>query len=158
MAFGKSQPIPNSNVTETPQADGDRFKSDHPNPPTLRLPLRWVLVIPFVLQVSAAVGITAFLSIRNGQRAVNHLSYQLMKSTTEVVHQHLDNYLSTPVEINQISTGLLERGILDDQDLEELGQYFWQQATIHPDLSYIGFTSDRGKYIGAGRRADCRPV
>ena len=41
-----------------------------------------VLIIPFVLQVSAAVGLTAWLSIRNGQQAVNDVTRQLRQETT----------------------------------------------------------------------------
>lgn len=35
------------------------------------IPLRTVLVVPFVLQIFAAVGLTGYLSFRNGQQAVN---------------------------------------------------------------------------------------
>ena len=41
------------------------------------LPLRLLLVVPFLIQISAAVGLTGWLSIRNGQRAVNDVASQL---------------------------------------------------------------------------------
>ncbi|MDG2618162.1 hypothetical protein P7L53_18125 [Thermoleptolyngbya sichuanensis XZ-Cy5] len=56
----------------------------HPSiPPRARpslargLPLRSFLVLPFALQIFAAVGLTGWLSIRNGQRAVNDVASQL---------------------------------------------------------------------------------
>lgn len=149
MAFGDSPKLGLSAPANSTAQNSDR--SSRLPPSVTKLPLRWILIVPFVLQISLAVGITGFLSIRNGQRAVNQLSRQLMESTTAVVHQHLDNYLTAPVEINQISVGLLSREMLDSQDLEGLGYYFWQQAQIYPVISYIGFALPSGEYIGAGR-------
>jgi hypothetical protein len=40
------------------------------------IPLRLILVVPFVLQIFAAVGLVGFLSFRNGQKAVNDLANQ----------------------------------------------------------------------------------
>ncbi len=42
-----------------------------------KVSLRLVLIVPFVLQVAIAVGITGWLSLRNGQKAVNDLAAQL---------------------------------------------------------------------------------
>jgi len=53
------------------------------------------LVIPFVLQVSAAVGLIGYLSVRNGQQAVNDLASQLRGEVSDRIHQHLDSYLNT---------------------------------------------------------------
>ncbi len=39
-----------------------------------KLPLRTVLVIPFVVQIFAAVGLTGYLSFKNGQKAVDDLA------------------------------------------------------------------------------------
>ncbi|MGB3202939.1 MAG: hypothetical protein WBA99_18675, partial [Nodosilinea sp.] len=41
------------------------------------LPLRLLIVVPFVLQVSVAVGLTGWLSMRQGQLAVNQVAAQL---------------------------------------------------------------------------------
>jgi len=38
------------------------------------IPLRTVLIVPFVLQILGAVGIVGYLSFRNGQQAVNDLA------------------------------------------------------------------------------------
>ncbi|MEM7773360.1 MAG: ATP-binding protein [Cyanobacteria bacterium P01_A01_bin.37] len=143
----------------TPNIHDKPKEGDRPDLPSSgftipKFQLRWVLVIPFVVQISAAVGITGFLSIRNGQRAVNHLSGELMESTTQVVHQHLDNYLSVPAAINQSTAKLIDQGIIDPSDLETLGQYFWQQVTVFSTISYIGFALDTGAYIGAGTWLD----
>ena len=43
------------------------------------LPLRAVLVIPFVLQIMATVGLVGYLSWKNGEKAVNNLASQLQE-------------------------------------------------------------------------------
>jgi hypothetical protein len=40
--------------------------------------LRTVLIIPFVLQTVAAVGLVGYLSYKNGQQAVENLAKQVM--------------------------------------------------------------------------------
>lgn len=67
------------------------------------LPLRLILVLPFVLQVFGAVGLVGYLSFKNGQQAVNELADGLMDKSSELVSTHLDNYLKTPQKINQIN-------------------------------------------------------
>lgn len=60
------------------------------------MPLRVALVVPFVLQISAAVGLTAFLSLKNGQKAVNDVATQLQNELTTRIHQHVTDYIEIP--------------------------------------------------------------
>jgi len=60
-----------------------------------KVSLRLILVIPFVIQIFAAVGLVGYLSFRNGEKAVNDLANQLMKKVNELVDQHLDTYLAS---------------------------------------------------------------
>ncbi|WP_221643402.1 MULTISPECIES: hypothetical protein [unclassified Nostoc] len=48
-----------------------------------RLPLRSLLIVPFVLQIFAAVGLTGYISLRNGQKAVNDVSGQLCQEMSD---------------------------------------------------------------------------
>lgn len=114
-----------------------------------KVPLRLVLVVPFVLQISAAVGIVGYLSFRNGQQAVNHLAHQLMNKVTRLVDQHLDTYLATPHQINQINADAIEQGLLDIRDLPSIGHFFWKQMQLY-DFSYINYGLVTGEYAAAG--------
>jgi len=42
-----------------------------------KIPLRGVLILPFVLQIFTAVGVTGYFSLQNGQKAVSEQRYQL---------------------------------------------------------------------------------
>ena len=114
------------------------------------LPLRFILVVPFVLQIFAAVGLTGYFSLRNGKQAVNDLANQLMYKHSELVDRHLDRYLTVPNQINQINIGAIELGLLDLQDLPIMGRYFWKQMQVY-DVGYINYGDRDGRFIGIER-------
>ncbi|MBW4515827.1 MAG: sensor histidine kinase [Timaviella obliquedivisa GSE-PSE-MK23-08B] len=113
-------------------------------------PLQFVLVVPFVLQIFAAVGLVGYLSFKNGQRAVNDLAEQLMDRTSDVVNEHLKSYLTIPQALNQINADAIRRGILEVRDRELVGKYFWDQIQAY-DLTYIGIGLSTGGGIAAAR-------
>lgn len=115
-----------------------------------QLPLRSLLVIPFLLQISAAVGLTGYFSLRHGRAAVNDLADQLINRTAQSVEQHLDDYLSLPQKVNQINARLLQQGVVNPSDDESLSSLFWQEVKSYESLSYVALTLPNGEYIGAG--------
>ncbi|NJK48314.1 HAMP domain-containing protein [Candidatus Gracilibacteria bacterium] len=115
------------------------------------LPLRLVLVLPFVLQVVGAVGIVGYLSFKNGQQAVNNLAERLMDKSSNLVSERLDNYLETPQKINQINLDAIALGLLDLKDYKTTGHYFCKQLQVYPNVFYIGYALKTGEYTGAGR-------
>jgi signal transduction histidine kinase len=119
--------------------------------PTRQLPLRWFLILPFLLQIFAAVGLVGYLSYKNGQKAVTGLATQLMNETNNRVDQHLDYYLATPHQLNQINIDALEMGGLDIQDGLTSGRYFWKQLQVFKNVSFAGYALSDGRYGGAGR-------
>jgi PAS domain S-box-containing protein len=122
-----------------------------PRKPFKRLSLRFVLVVPFVLQISIAVGLTGYLSLRNGQRAVNQVATQLRREISDRVSQHLDNYLATPNQINQINAQAFQLGMLDLNNFERTGRYFFHQIQAF-NVGYISFANTKGDFIGVERR------
>lgn len=114
-----------------------------------QLPLRVVLIVPFVLQVSIAVGFTGYLALRNGQKAVNDLATQLQSEVSDRVAQHLDSYLTTPNQINQINTEAIKLGWLDLDNFKSAGRYFWKQVNVF-DVGYISYALSTGEYAGSG--------
>ena len=113
-------------------------------------PLQALLVFPFLLQIFGTVGLVGYLSFRNGQRAVNDLANQLMDRTSDVVSQHLESYLSIPQTLSQINADAIRRGILDVEDPEAMGKYFWDQMQVY-DLTFVGIGLVSGEGLGAIR-------
>ena len=115
------------------------------------LPLPLVLVVPFILQIFTAVGITGYLSFRNGQKTVNHLATHLQEEVSERVSLHLDNYLATAKNIAQINANAIELNLIDLHDYKTSGRYFWQQMQAYQNVGFIDYTLPTGEYVGAGR-------
>ncbi|NJL51946.1 MAG: hypothetical protein HC930_06495 [Hydrococcus sp. SU_1_0] len=96
-----------------------------------KVPLRLVLVVPFVLQIFVAVGLTGYLSLRNGQKAVNDLADRLMAEASARIDGHLENYLATPRKLSQLNVDAIDLGLVKSTDLEKLSHFFLEtNATL----------------------------
>jgi signal transduction histidine kinase len=116
--------------------------------------LRFLLIVPFMMQILLAVSLVGYLSFINGQNAVNDLVTQLMDKTNSLVNQHLNNYLAVPTQLNQMNADAVKAGILDLQNLEASGKYLWKQMQLHENLGYNGYMLPTGKGAGAANYSD----
>jgi signal transduction histidine kinase/DNA-binding NarL/FixJ family response regulator len=114
-----------------------------------QLPLRLILVVPFVLQIFSAVGLTGYLSIRNGQRAVNDLAIQLRQEASNRIDQQLDAYLTSAYQVTESNGAAFDLGLLNPEDLDQLGEYFWRQMSLFP-VGYILYGSKNGDFAASG--------
>jgi PAS domain S-box-containing protein len=115
-----------------------------------RLALRFVLIVPFVLQIAVAVSLTGYFSLRNSQKSINNLTSQLRREITNRVEQHLNGYLSTPHQVNQINLRAYNLGLLNLNNFEQTGHYFWQQMRSF-NIGYNNFANTAGEFIGVER-------
>ncbi|MDZ8053507.1 MAG: EAL domain-containing protein [Aulosira sp. ZfuVER01] len=118
------------------------------------MPLRVALIIPLVLQISAAVGLTAFFSLRNSQQAVNEVATQLRNEVITRIHQHIADYMETPQLVTQMNANALRFGDLNLQDAKSLERHFWQQMQLFKALSPIAFASTQGEIYAVDRLND----
>lgn len=116
-----------------------------------QLPLRLVLIVPFVLLTTGAVSIVGYLSWRNGQQAVNDLANQLMNQVSNQVALKLDTYLSTPHLINQTNQDAIELGQLNLNDLRQIERCFWRQIQRFDSIISIAVGTQDGEFTGIGR-------
>jgi signal transduction histidine kinase/DNA-binding NarL/FixJ family response regulator len=112
-----------------------------------------LLVVPFLLQLTGAVGLVGFLSFRNGQKAVDNLVRQLEGEVNARIDQHLDSYLDIPKYMHRQNRELIDLGMLDLSDFEATGKYFWRQVGIY-GVNFLQFSTPSGEYIGAGDYSD----
>ncbi len=97
----------------------------NPNP-AKTVPLRFVLVVPFVLQIFVAVGLTGYLSLRNGQKAVNDVSSQLRQELGDRINLQVRTYLEKPYIIGQTIVAAAQEEQIDLTDVTKLERTFWQ--------------------------------
>jgi signal transduction histidine kinase len=122
-----------------------------------KLPLQAVLVIPFVIQVSLAVGLTGYFSFRNGKQAVRNVASQLEDQVSLRVQQNLDSYLEEPQQINQLNLKAIELNMINLQKFRPLGEYFCQQMKTF-NVGYINFANPQGEFLGVERTEDGTPL
>lgn len=116
-----------------------------------KLPLRVVLLVPFVLQIFGIVGLVGYLSYRNGQKAVNDLALQVRKELTARIEQELRVYTEAPHTINKLNANALARGDIDTVDIKG-AHLFWEKSVLFPGTSWIycGTEAD-GNFFGVGK-------
>jgi signal transduction histidine kinase/CheY-like chemotaxis protein len=116
--------------------------------------LRLLLVLPFILQIFAAVGITGWLSLRNGQRAVNDVVSQLQNEVTARISKYLADFVATPQMVTEINASAIQYGTLDLQNEAVLERHFWQQMRVFETLRPIAFGSEQGTIHAVDRMPD----
>jgi signal transduction histidine kinase/class 3 adenylate cyclase/ActR/RegA family two-component response regulator len=118
-----------------------------------KVPLRVVLVVPFVIQVVGAVGLVGYLSFRNGQKAVNNLANQLLNEVNSRIEEQVDHYLDVPRKVQEMNLRAIKAGTLNFADLKTTGKLLWNQiqAFNFTYIHYSSFSDPKAKEgIGAG--------
>lgn len=115
-----------------------------------KMSLRYVLILPFILQIFGAVGLVGYLSFKNGQKAVKELAAQLENEICDRIEQHLNSYLTIPKQINQINLDAIELDLLNLSDFKTTGHFFWKQMRVF-NVGYNNFANPKGEFIGIER-------
>jgi len=89
----------------------------------LKIPLLLTLVVPFLAQVLAAMGLVGYLSFKNGQEAVRDIAQDLGKSFGDRTNKTLAAYLNVSPQINQINLNAVKLKQLDIINLKTWEKY-----------------------------------
>jgi signal transduction histidine kinase len=120
--------------------------------PSLRRPsLQMALIVPWILLILTVVSLVSYLSFRNSQQAIALLADRLHKNLSGQVQQHLDQYLTTPNQVNQQDLYAIEQGLLNVKDFPKTGKFFWKQMQVFESLSYLSYGTAEGEFIGIER-------
>lgn len=125
-------------------------------PQARSVPLRILLVVPFVVQVFGTVGLVGWLSLRNGQQAVEQVTASLRTEISDRIDQQLQRYLDVPLVVNQVNANAILMGYIDLDDPASLSQHFWNHHDLFPSLEvsamYVGRIN--GEFTGLGFQAN----
>jgi signal transduction histidine kinase/CheY-like chemotaxis protein len=116
-----------------------------------QVPLRTVIIVPFVLQIVGAVGVVGYLSFKNGQHAVNDLANQLLTRASDQVVHYLTDLLNTPQVINRLNLDAIELGQLNLKNFQTTGRLFCKQMQIFQEVGYVNYANAQGEFIGVER-------
>ncbi len=114
-----------------------------------QIPLRLILILPFVLQIFIAVGLTGFLSLKNGEKAVNDLASKLRQEVNERIDLHLDGYMEAPKQLTRLNTEALDMGLIDISNRDQLTQFFGKQIKAF-NIGFVLYGFPNGDFVSAG--------
>ncbi len=112
--------------------------------------LHTAIVVPFVIQIVAAVGLVGYLSYRNGQQAVEELANRLMSAAGDRVSLYLENYLKIPPKINRLNANAVELGQININDLSKLERYLTLQNQQFPEVYGLQVINAQGDFVSSG--------
>lgn len=97
-----------------------------------QVPLRTVLIVPFVLQIFVTVGLTGWLSLRNGQKAVNNVSLQLRTEVSNNIQKEFNNHLEKIYALFDLAAANVANGELGAKDIPALEKFLWNMVQVEP--------------------------
>ncbi len=77
------------------------FKTSYITKPFRNIPLKIVLVVPFVIQICIATGVVGLFTLRNGQQRVSAIATSLSSEMGDRLSSELTSYLRLPPSTNQ---------------------------------------------------------
>ncbi len=116
-----------------------------------KIPLRIILIIPFVLTIFVTVVTVGYLSLKNGQESVEDVTIQFLNEVTARVERTLPSYLYIPNKINEVNALSIETGQLKLDNIANLEKHFWKQVNIFDTIAFIGVGLENKDNIGAER-------
>jgi signal transduction histidine kinase len=109
-----------------------------------------VLIVPFVMQIVGAVGLVGYLSLRNGQKAVNDVAAQLRQELSARIDGAIKQYINMPHILNQINAASLAEGKFDMVNASNARQLLIQvKKSPFIYASYCG--DSQGQYMGVAQ-------
>lgn len=114
-----------------------------------RLPMRVAVIVPFIIQITFAVGLTGWLSFRSGEEAVSDVANQLQEEVTKRVAATLSSYQNIPHQVNRLNSDQVALGLLNLQDLSAWEKYLWRQVQVFPQINVIALANEQGEYVAA---------
>jgi signal transduction histidine kinase len=119
-----------------------------------KIPLRFFLLIPFMVIVITMGGLMGWFSWHNGQQLVSEVAYQLANEISDRIKKSLETHLQTLYTLNVANAEAIRFEQLDLHDIDKLEQHFWQQSQFFEVISYIAFATTTGEFIGIERQPD----
>lgn len=122
------------------------------------MPLRLVLIVPFVLQSCIAVGVTGWLSFRSGQQTIQEIVTRLQQEVSERIIRYTQNYLAIPISINQLNASEFRAKQLDPYNTNQLSHHFVDlHHVFRQGINHISFGSQNGTYVAVRRSRGQHP-
>ena len=112
-----------------------------------KLSLRFVLIVPFLVQIIMTVGLTGYVSWRNGQKTVESLAMRLSREVTAHIEEHVYQYTKIPSLFLKINQANFSTENLDLNNLVNLERNFWLQTQLTDWITTLYFGDEKGEFV-----------
>jgi len=112
-----------------------------------KVPLKTVLIVPFILQIVTAVGLVGYFSLINGRESVDTLVNQLTKEISTRIQQHILDYLDESHEVVRVTNDSIKSGNPDDYNFGRMRLFFWQIIVQQKLATNLFFGNEQGEYL-----------
>ncbi|MBE9160929.1 PAS domain S-box protein [Microcoleus sp. CZ3-B2] len=119
-----------------------------------KMSLSLVLLIPLVVQISVAVGVTGWLSFRNSQKTVNNLATRLSLEVAARTKENFRSFGDVSHLFLQMNTAAIASGNLNPEDFPNLERYLWNQTKLSDRTTTIYYGDEQGKFLLLKREAE----
>ncbi|HSH02331.1 MAG TPA: response regulator [Anaerolineae bacterium] len=116
--------------------------------------LRTVILVPFLIQLFAAVGLIGYLSWQTGQAAVTDVASQLRAEITARIEERILDYVAAPQLVNELNAAAIQSGEINLDDAQDTEFHFWQQLQLFTPVTHNYVGSANGEMFGARWRGD----
>lgn len=89
------------------------------------LPLRLVLIIPFLIEVTGAVSIVGYLSFSSGQQAIRNLASKLQQEEGERTRLQVLNFIDRYSNNLDVVAEAMKNGLIDPHNQATSEKYLW---------------------------------
>jgi adenylate cyclase len=118
-----------------------------------KIPLKILLIVPFVVQTVGAVAVVGYLSYRNGQKAVNDVATQLRNETSERIKENLTYLVAIPFQSFENYDAALSQNRIDLNNGRDVEKFLWRQLPAFPLVAAAAFVTPDREFF-AGERQD----
>lgn len=115
------------------------------------VPLRTILILPFIIQILTVVALVGWLSFQNGQKAVTNIITQLQQETTTHILQYLHTYLNQAHLANQINQHAFRMNLLDIHNVTAIEKHFTRQIQHFKTLHKLAIAFPDPRFISLHR-------
>lgn len=119
------------------------------------LPLRLILVAPFIAQVALIVGLVGYLSYRAGEQAVSSLVNRLITETSDRVNLYVESSVKEARRLNTLIVDAIERGDINldlTRNNPQRDRLLWQHIQLAESVGWISLGTPNGDYHGVTRQ------
>lgn len=120
------------------------------------IPLQWLMLLTFMVQIFGAVAVVGYLSYLSGQESVNRLASRLQTEISTRVTEKTINYLQAIDQVNKNNISAFRRQVWSFDDFPSQERQAWEQMQLHSlsPLTIIGFGTSSGGHRAIERLKD----